>query len=214
MNIKFSLVAQLLFVVLILVFLGTLIDYCNSLNTGVESSYSIQTIIVTGVLAFATLLLLIITGDYAKSTKEMLDEQIKLRKIAAIEKKLENVYNPTETALNEFLMKFPVRLKNEDNIPDNFLETFSELNDKLMDIRKNYLHLISQTMSNKNREVFKSWLLFSNEKNIDNFNNLINIVGIFHSSMFIEIKKETAKLNELNFDLHDNDSGIEIAESL
>lgn len=111
-------------------------------------------------------------------------------------------------------MKFPVRLKNDDNIPDNFHETFSELNDKLMDIRKNYLHLISQNMSNKKREVFDSWLLFSNKKNIDNFNNLIDIIKIFDSSMFIEIKKETAKLNELNFDLHDNDSGIEIAESL
>jgi len=214
MKIKFSLVAQLLFVVLTLVFLVTLIEYYDSFNTGVEPSYSIQTIIVTGVLAFATLLLLYITSDYAKSTKEMLDEQIKLRKIAVIEKKLEKVYNPTETALTEFLMKFPVRLKNDDNIPDNFHSTFSELNDKLMDIRKNYLHLISQNMSNKNREVFKSWLLFSNDKNIDKFNNLIDIIKIFKSSMFIEINEETAKLNELNFDLRGNDSVIEIAGSL
>lgn len=199
-----------------LIYMGVESERVSSWNTSnlallynsVISSF--LTGITSNITGLATVVLAIITWKYIGITKKILDEQIKLRKIAAIEKKLEKVLNPIENALNEFIDKYNKRLKIEDKISDEFHATFSELNSKLMDVRKNYLHLIGQNISNKDIEVFKSWLLFSNEKNNENYNSLMDTIQIFHSFIIIEIKIETTILDELNFDLYGGNTRIEI----
>lgn len=199
-----------------LIYMGVESERVSSWNTSnlallynsVISSF--LTGITSNITGLATVVLAIITWKYIGITKKILDEQIKLRKIAAIEKKLERVLNPIENALKEFIDKYNKRLKTDDKISGEFHATFSKLNDQLMDVRKNYLHLIGQNISNKDIEVFKSWLLFSNEKNNENYNSLMDTIQIFHSFIIIEIKIETTILDELNFDLYGGNTRIEI----
>jgi heme/copper-type cytochrome/quinol oxidase subunit 2 len=54
------------------------------------------TMLTTTIMALATIILAIITGWYAYTTYEILDEQRKLRQISDIDKKLEMLYQPLE----------------------------------------------------------------------------------------------------------------------
>ncbi len=87
---------------LLLVSLSIFYDYLIFLFTNKQPDYSIQTQITSIAAAFSTIVLVIITAGYAKSTKKMLDEQVKIRKMASIEKRLENIYSPINIAFNKF----------------------------------------------------------------------------------------------------------------
>lgn len=201
MSIKFSKTYQILFFsVLLLVFLATLILYIHSLYTGVESNYSIQTIIVSGVLAFATLFLVIITGDYAKSTKEMLDEQIKLNEIVAIEKRLEKVYSPIEEAVTKFDLKADnlMDLMAGDQLSENIRGIFEKMTQSLLEVKKNYGHLIDPDIIQSHSELWRIYLAYEyntlSRAEIDALRDLINV---FHGHIGVKISEYKGRLEEL-----------------
>lgn len=70
--------SYILFGFLLVVFFPVLKDSLSSALRGEELSSLIRTEITSIILAFSTIILVIITAFYAKSTKEMLDEQIKM----------------------------------------------------------------------------------------------------------------------------------------
>lgn len=200
MSIKFSKVYLLLFVVLIFVFLATLIVYIHSLYTGLESNYSIQTIIVSGVLAFATLFLVIITGDYAKSTKEMLDEQIKLNEIVATEKRLEKVYSPIEEAVTKFDLEADnlMDLMVGDQLSENIRSIFEKMTQSLLEVKKNYGHLIDPDIIQSHSELWKIYLAYGyNTLSQAEIGTLRDLINDFHGHIGVKISEYKGRLEEL-----------------
>ena len=146
----------------ILSFLIGVVSTVIYLNGDIGLSKSDGTLIANIVLAFATLILVLITRNYAKSTKEILDEQTKSRKKASIEKILEKVYNPMNNAFNEF------RLENdnlpEDKIPLGYDESFIKLYNTLNKIDKEYHHLFDQDIIQHVSEIWRYWKQYQYKK--------------------------------------------------
>lgn len=145
--------------------------------------------------AFAVVILVILTGWYAYSTKSMLTEQTKNRKIEAIEKKLEHVYSPINNSLNKFKLElepFP-----SDTIPDTYNELFKNLNYELMEVHKNYGHLFDQDLLQYHHEVWDSWKQYSSRRILENYKNLNALINKFHALIGIKIREETKSLNNL-----------------
>lgn len=188
----FNIICGLLLVLLVPVLLTTLVDYINSLRTGVDPNYSTLTLLVAGVVAFATIRLVNLTSKYAKSTKDMLNEQVKLRKIASIEKMLENVYSPMDNTLTEF--ELTLKPFSTDKIPGTYDHTFKDLNDKLFKIKMNYGHLFDDDIIKYYKEIWDSWQQYSDAKTLDNYKILNNSIYKFHDILNIKIKKEKEHL--------------------
>ena len=202
----------LIFILIALLFVSVAIlgDYINSLFTGKEPSYSIQTQITSIVLAFSTIILVIITAGYAKSTKKLLDEQVILRKIASIEKVLENVYSPMNNALNEF------RLQNDnlpnDKIPENYDRNFQDLYNNFQKIDVKYHHLFDQKIIKCDIEIWGLWNQYIREKNIPNYKLLNSRIDKFNDVISHKIDKNKLLLKNfqiLGEPMNHNDKNID-----
>lgn len=167
-----------------------------SLSLFASKPDSIQTQIPSIILAFSTVVLVIITERYAKSTKDLVEEQVKSRQIASIEKVLENIYNPISIALNRFMIN--CESLPEDRIPGVYDKEFKDLNDVVMDIASKYYHLINQNIINYyNFELWKAWLQYSSRKDIDNYKLLNSRIKMFGDYITKQLNLEKESLNKL-----------------
>ena len=137
------------------------------------------------------------TTHYARSTKELLDEQIRTRKISSIEKKLENIYSPINIALNKF--KLNCEYLPEDRVPQVYNTEFKDLNDVIMDIASRYYHLLNQeTINYYDKEVWKAWLQYSNNSSdINNYKLLNSRIKMFNDLNTRQLNLEKRLFNDL-----------------
>ncbi len=186
----------ILLIALLVVSLTIFGDYIVFLFTNKQPDYSIQAQITSIILAFSTVVLVIITVGYAKSTKDLVDEQVKSRQVASIEKVLENIYSPINIALNQFMLN--CESLPENRIPDVYNNSFKELNDVIMNIASKYYHLINQKIINYyNFELWKAWLQYSSNANIDNYKLLNSRIKMFGDYITKQLNLEKEYLNKL-----------------
>ena len=144
--------------------------------------------------AYAVVILVFFTGLYARSTYIALNDQRKNRKIAAIDKKLENVYSP----MNNALIKFNSHLKSssENEIPGCYNKLLDLLNGELLNINREYGHLLDPNIRKcckKFRELsqeFKQQCERGDEKVDTFYANLNDLIKNFHAEVKGNIKKE------------------------
>lgn len=178
---------------LLIVALSIFVDFIVSLYTHRQPDYLIQTQMTSTILAFSTVVLVIITVGYAKSTKDLLDEQIKLRKIASFEKRLENIYSPINIAFNRFKLNCESLL--DDRIPSVYNNEFKDLNDLIMNIARKYGHLFNQdTINYYDNEVWKAWLQYSSNSTIDNYKLLNSRIIEFNRQNTMNMNREMGLL--------------------
>lgn len=154
----------ILLIALLMVALSIFGAYLVSIFTNKQPDYTIQTQITSTILAFSTIILVIITANYAKSTKELLDEQVKLRKLNYSKDILENVYSPLNNALNKF--RWNAESLPRDRIPQNYNREFEALYDDILKINNKYNHLINQKIKNRFQEVWDSWRQYLHDSTI------------------------------------------------
>ncbi|MFZ3166369.1 MAG: hypothetical protein WA130_02055 [Candidatus Methanoperedens sp.] len=180
---------------LIVVLLPILKDSISIILAGKELSSPIRAEITSTILAVSTIILVIITAGYAKSTKELVDEQVKLRKIASFEKVLENVYSPLDNALNKF------RLSNDslprDRIPENYNSDLNALNGDILKISDKYYHLIKQEIKNRYNDLWKSWDIYKRDATLENYNLLNSRINLFNAEITKHFNIEKKSLNNL-----------------
>jgi len=181
---------------LLLVALSILVNYLVSLSTNKQPDYQIQTQVTSTILAFSTVVLVIITAHYAKSTKDLVEEQVKSRRIALIEKVLENVYSPINIALNQFMIN--CESLPENRIPNVYNNSFIELNDVIINIASKYYHLIHQEIINYyNFELWKASLQYSSNPDINNYKLLNSRIKMFGGYITKQLNLEKESLNKL-----------------
>lgn len=180
---------------LLIVFVPILIDYISSIITGKEPSFSIRTEITPIIYAFSTIILVIITANYAKSTNELLNEQVRLRKLNYSKDILENVYSPLNNALNKY------RLNTESlpigRIPNNYNREFEALYDGILKINNKYNHLINQKINNRFRVVWNSWIQYFNDSTLANYNILNEYINLFNAEITVHFNLEKKLFNNL-----------------
>lgn len=150
--------------------------------------------------AYAVVILVFLTLWYAYSTRSMLGEQTKSRKIAAMEKKLEHVYSPMNNALNK--SKLYIESLPKDTIPNGYASFFNDLINNFEVINKDYGHLFDSDMKKHYKETYESWKQFlidrsSTEKMLKNYKNLNESIKKFHEIVESKIKTEIELLNSL-----------------
>ena len=197
LNIKnyltFDKIIVVMLIALALLVISALPDYFIQ---GQERNYSIQTFLVAVISALVTIMLVGLTAGYVKSTKEMLDEQVKARKMAFVEKKLENIYSPMNIAYNEFRLKLD-SLPN-DRIPDNYCSEFIALNDAILKVSNKYYHLLTLEMLNYySIELWKAWEQFLHARTLENYIILNSRINMFNDLSTREMKSEQELLNSL-----------------
>ncbi|MCZ7404937.1 MAG: hypothetical protein O8C67_08405 [Candidatus Methanoperedens sp.] len=212
---NFTLGLYILLVALLMVALSIFGDYLVSIFTNKQPDYTIQAQITSTILAFSTIILVIITANYAKSTKEMLDEQIKMRKIGSIEKRLENIYSPINIAFNKFRLN--CESLPEDRIPSLYNNAFKDLNDVIMDIASKYGHLFNQeTINYYDHEVLPAWLQYSrNPTDIASYkllNSRIIMFNDFNGRKLYSEKKLLFDLQQLGENMTFDEKLIESKE--
>lgn len=181
---------------LFFVSLPVLSGYINDILTNKQMDFSIQKQITDFVLAFSTIILVAITVMYAKSTKDLVDEQVKLRQVASIEKVLENIYSPIIIALNRFMLN--CESLPENRIPVVYNNEFKDLNAVIMNIASKYYHLINQEILNYySFELWKVWLQYSNNPDIDNYKLLNSRIKMFGDYITKQLNLEKESLNKL-----------------
>lgn len=186
----------LLIGLLLVVLLPVLRESINSILKGGELSSSIRIEITSIILAISTIILVIITAGYAISTKDLLDDQVKSRKIAPIEKVLENIYSPILIALNQFMLN--CESLPENRIPDVYNNAFKDFNDAIMNIASKYFHLMNQEIINYyNTELWKAWLQYSSRPDIENYKILNSRVKMFGEYVTKQLNLEKESLNKL-----------------
>ncbi len=192
---------------LLIVFIPILFDITTSIITGKGLSSSIRTELTSIISAFSTIILVVITAGYAKITNELLDEQVKLRKISSFEKRLEYIYSPINMALIQFIIN--CESLPENRIPQVYNYSFKELNDVIMNIASKYYHLIDQKIINYyNSELWKIWLQYSSRPDIDNYRLLNSRIKMFGDYITTHLNLEKESLNRLQQD-GENMVGVE-----
>ncbi|MCK4797557.1 MAG: hypothetical protein KAT05_09260 [Spirochaetes bacterium] len=180
---------------LLIVFVPILIDYISSIITGKEPSFSIRTEITPIIYAFSTIILVIITANYAKSTNELLNEQVRLRKLNYSKDILENVYSPLNNALNKYRLNTESPLI--DRIPNNYNREFEALYDDILKINNKYNHLINQKINNRFRVVWNSWIQYLNDSTLANYNILNDYINLFNAEITVHFNLEKNSFNNL-----------------
>lgn len=180
----------------VVVILSLISDYFISLFKGINPDYSIQQQITTIISGLFTIVLVLITARYAKSTKDLVDEQVKSRQVASIEKVLENIYSPITIALNQFMIN--CESLPENRIPEGYNNSFKDFNDVIMNIATKYYHLINQKIINYyNFELWQAWLQYSSNSDIDNYKLLNSRIKMFGDYITKQLNLEKESLNKL-----------------
>ena len=190
--------------ILVLVLIGMLISLfiakSISINTFTLGLLNLSFLII---LILVNICYVIITGWYAHSTKLMLDNQTKTRKIDALEKKLEKIYSPINAELIKFNSYFEP--SHEQEIPDFYNKVLDSLNDELLNINRGYGHLSDPNIRKYYKEFrelsdeFKQQCIRKDER-ISTFSlymNLNNLIKNFHTELKGNIKKEIELLTNL-----------------
>ena len=180
---------------LLIVFVPILVDYISSIYTGKEPSLLIRTEMTSIISAVSTIILVIITVGYAKSTKELLDEQVRLRKLNYSKDILENVYSPLNNALNKF--RWNAESLPKDRIPQNYNREFDALYDDILKINNKYNHLINQKIKNRFQDVWNYWRQYLHDPTEPNYNILNDFINLFNAEITVHYNMEKNLFNNL-----------------
>ena len=157
--------------------------------------------------AFSVIILVILTGWYAYSTKSMLieqrltlDEQRKGRKIDGIEKKLENVYSPIEEAVTEFKLELEqLLILNRENptLPNEVRDIFRKMAENMLTVKKNYGHLIDSDTIFSFQDVWNIYLHLDKTTQREQTDILKSLINTFHAHITNKIYEYNKQLKEL-----------------
>ena len=169
--------------------------------------YKIPETVFSGINATALIILVILTGWYAHSTKSMLkeqrstlDEQRKTRKITALEKKLEKVYSQIEKTLTEFDLesnKFLTDNPNYETLPTEIKDIFEKLIENMLAVKKHYGHLIDFDTTDSFRDVWSIYLSLDRTTDRKQTDTFIALIKVFHSHISTKISKYNKQLKDL-----------------
>lgn len=151
--------------------------------------------------ATATVILVVITFYYASITNSMLEEQKKIRQIRVIEKKLEKVYSPMDKAITEFDLEANdlIELMSGDPLSENIRNLFEKMTTNLLDIKKNYGHLIDHEVVHSHDELWKQYLSYRhNTLSQAEINTLRNLINVFHGHIGAKISDYKKRHEELH----------------
>jgi hypothetical protein len=155
------------------------------------------------VTAGATVVLAAITAFYAYLTNSILKEQRRAIKIAALEKKLENIYSPLEEAIVTFILDIKkIQPSNYSESKQKVETIFLELADKLKKVKRNYGHLIDKDIFRYHRKIWyfsptEGFLEWKTQGELDNLiSNFRNDIELFDKD--ISKKKDMYKIELYN----------------
>jgi len=150
--------------------------------------------------AYAVVILVILTGWYAWSTRSALDDERKNRKITAIEKKLENVYSPMDEAVTEFKLeseKILAELGAEDDVPVKIKEIFEKLTENLLGVKRHYGHLIDFDIINSHQDVWNLYLSLDKTTDREKLDDFIDTINVFGKDIIIKISKYKTEIEDI-----------------
>ena len=150
--------------------------------------------------AYAVVILVILTGWYAWSTRSALDNERKNRKITAIEKKLENVYSPMDEAVTEFKLeseKILAVLGAEDDVPVKIKEIFEKLTKNLFGVKRHYGHLIDFDIINSHQDVWNLYLSLDKTTDREKLDDFIDTINVFGKDIIIKISKYKKEIEDI-----------------
>ncbi len=190
----YNIVLYIMAIVLVLISFSIMI---NSLGFNIYDQNQIDSNKdqISVILAFSTIVLVLITINYAKSTKKLLDEQVKLRKLNYSKDILENVYSPLNNALNKF--RWNAESLPIDRIPQNYNREFEALYDDILKINNKYNHLINQKIKNRFQEVWNSWRQYLHDPILANYNILNDYINLFNAEITEHFNLEKNLFNNL-----------------
>jgi len=156
----------------------------------------------SGINAFAVLILVIITGFYARSTHLTLEEQIKNRQKYSIEKKLEKVYSPMDKALTDFELEadhfIELMTYDEDKLSKNIENIFEKMTMNLFEVKKNYGHFIDNEIKIAHSELWRCYISYRGYiLSLDDIKILLDLTKILHGHIGEKISDNMRRLKEL-----------------
>lgn len=143
--------------------------------------------------AYAVVILVILTGSYAWSTRSILGDQRKINKVAEIKNELENAYCPLDEAANTFKLgrtesDFVDLLKSK---PSSIIQLYTEFERKLLDVRTQYGYItfLDNGLQKCDNEVSKSFKKFAGNQTKENLSELINSIDRFQDHIQTKIRE-------------------------
>lgn len=178
--------------------------------------------------ALAAIILAIITGCYVIITKEILKQtKVSVKQSEAsvkqtekiieqtkTEKRFDNnekllmyVYSPMEVILTKFKLELEYILQSAEphEIPSGYNSLFKEMNDDLLEIKKNYGYLFDHDLIQLHDKVWKLWKQYLNSDDLGKkriYETLNSRINGLHVLITDKINDAKEKRNEINQSLY------------
>lgn len=157
-------------------------------------------------LAAVTCIYVSITMKTLRQTEKIIEQTKIEKKLDNIDKMLMNVYSPMEYILTKFNSSLEYyKSMQSDGIPIEFNNLFKEMNDKLLEIKRNYGYLFDSELIEYHDSLWKLWeqYLGSDQDNQKiKYDSLIAEVKKFHNVISNKIGFEKHQKNNLNNDFN------------
>ena len=152
-------------------------------------------------LAAVTCIYVSITMKTLRQTEKIIEQTKIEKKLDNIDKMLMNVYSPMEYILTKFNSSLEYyKSMQSDGIPIEFNNLFKEMNDKLLEIKRNYGYLFDSELIEYHDSLWKLWeqyLCSEQENKKDIYDSLSAEIKKFHN--VIGNKIDFAKHQKDNF---------------
>ncbi len=161
-------------------------------------------VLIAFILLIATLLYVCLIEKNIKQTEKIIEQTKTEKRFDDNEKLLMHVYSPMEVILTKFELglgfEYISQSPEPHEIPSEYNSLFQEMNDNLLEIKRNYGYLFDQDLIQLHNEVWKLWKQYLNSddpENITIYDTLNSSITRLHNLITNKIKSARKKRDEI-----------------